>query len=220
MRLLKLIPVAFACAALPAFPTQAGQLNVPVVIQQTPVWCWAAAGEMVLRYYGAQSINPYGNYQCGVVATAAPGCWQYCGACISTVGTAQNFVQVLRNYADAHAQLTGVEITNFSPNWEGELDEDVIIDQIDSGYPVLAGISPSGPVAPNGWGLSQHVVVITGYEDAGNEIELTINDPYPYPVFLDPYVSAGGVRLRTGRYRIAYSSFLENLAYQNSITFN
>jgi hypothetical protein len=116
--------------------------------------------------------------------------------------------------------MTGAEIANFNPQWEGELSESEIIDEIDGGYPVLAGISPSGAFAPNGWGLSQHVVVITGYEDGDDEITLTVNDPYPYPIFQDPYLAAGGTRLQTGKYTIRYSALIGRLAYQNSITFD
>lgn len=42
-------------------------LNTPVVKQETPVWCWAAVTEMVLRAYNKPSVSPRG-YQCGIVA--------------------------------------------------------------------------------------------------------------------------------------------------------
>lgn len=42
-------------------------LNTPVVLQETPVWCWAAVTEMILRAYGKPPLSPRG-YQCGIVA--------------------------------------------------------------------------------------------------------------------------------------------------------
>src|SRR5690349_12040868 len=53
-------PTDPTCGSVPASPART--LNVPYVPQRTPVWCWAAVSEMVLRYYG----NPAD--QCQVVS--------------------------------------------------------------------------------------------------------------------------------------------------------
>jgi hypothetical protein len=44
----------------------ATKLEIFPVCQQTPVWCWAAVGEMVFRYYDVPTINTRCGYQCGI----------------------------------------------------------------------------------------------------------------------------------------------------------
>ena len=67
--------------------------------------------------------------------------------------------------------------------------------------------------------MSQHVVVIIGFQPSAQGFELLVNDPFPYPPALDPYLMAGGQMTTVGQYVIDYGAFVNILNYQNSVTF-
>src|SRR5262245_42149884 len=46
-------------------------LPISPVVQRSPVWCWAAVGEMVFRYFGSQNADPGGTFQCAIVEAMA-----------------------------------------------------------------------------------------------------------------------------------------------------
>ena len=41
------------------------QLHIPPLFQERPDWCWAAVGEMLLKYYDVPSLHQT-DYQCGI----------------------------------------------------------------------------------------------------------------------------------------------------------
>jgi hypothetical protein len=95
---------------------------------------------------------------------------------------------------------------------------DAVMTEIDAGRPILAGISPGGYAFPD---ISQHAVVIVGYDNTGASPALIVNDPFPYDAYFtqlpNPYLGAGGTERQPGQYYIPYSSFISNLVWANSI---
>src|SRR5262245_52638322 len=73
-------------------------LHISPVMQQTEVWCWAAVAEMVLDHYDFDTINPGGDYQCGVVAMLGGVCNANCYACKTGIGSTTNLSAVLKQY--------------------------------------------------------------------------------------------------------------------------
>jgi len=88
-----------------------------------------------------------------------------------------------------------------------------VVDEIDAGNPVVAGITPGSFGAFQGG--AAHVALIVGYLDDGDT--LLVNDPYPYSGF-DPYLSAGAVAVNHLQYEIDYSDFRSNLNWSESWT--
>lgn len=195
------------------------RLDIPPVVQQTPVWCWAAAGEMALRHLNVPNLNPFGNYQCGIVATLGGVCQHDCRLCVSSIGSTFNLVRVLNSY-QLIARQNGYQGRLFetSPNHRMSFEE--LINEIDAGRPVLAGISPSGMGKYYPQGMSEHVVVVIGYQDNGPVQQVLVNDPMPYGRFgFDPYLQVGADREQGGRYRISYDRFVNLLGYKDSVLF-
>lgn len=199
-------------------PSMAEDLGIPPVAQETPMWCWAASGQMVLQYYGFPNLNPQGNYQCGVVGSQGGICFGNCGACLQGGGTMQRIVGVFRSYQALAATYFGFVDTDFNPHATGPLNAIQIAKFINDGDPIIAGITPDGVPYPDGWGMSRHAVVIVGYED-GDAFEIIINDPYPYSPGNIPYLSAGATELQPGQYLISLSTFRSVFHYSDSITF-
>ncbi|MFL6760964.1 MAG: C39 family peptidase [Sphingomicrobium sp.] len=180
-------------ASMFAYPAQAErtELKVPIVIQQSPAWCWAATSSMALRLVGFPDINPAKNYQCGVVAAAFPECLDDCTKCERSLGTMTSMVGVLDRYRDLAFQMTG-DSPEIRPSYVAYPQWKRITHSLDLSYPVIAGISPdrrpSNPAEP------QHTVLITGYDDnhgGTGEQWVIIRDPYPYQGRRSPYASAG-----------------------------
>jgi hypothetical protein len=69
-------------------------------------------------------------------------------------------------------------------------------------------------------GLSQHAVVIVGYSGGPANLEVLVNDPYPYAPGFEPYSRVGGRIVRSGQYRVPYANFVNLLRYGNSIVFS
>jgi hypothetical protein len=180
--------------AASADPAQARhhELKVGFIAQQSPVWCWAASASMALKYLGFPDINEVKNYQCGVVAAAFPDCEDDCTQCDVALDRMPSFVTLLDRYRDrTSGGPIGVR-ARFSPNYVAYPDFDQIKRSIDLSYPVIGGISlgekPADPA------LSQHAVLITGYDDnhlGSGEPWVTILDPYPYSRGESPWASAG-----------------------------
>jgi len=206
-----------ASALFPAVASaQRETLSVAPVAQQTPVWCWAATIEMAFRHYGAPNLNPYGNMQCAVVATLHPQCAANCGTCIVSGGTTANMVMSINAYRQ-FAYNAGAGFPNFSYYLAGRLGFYDIVDSIDADDPLIAGISPSGMGGRYPPTMSEHAVIIVGY-DEGNA-SVIVNDPYPYPPGFDPYIRFGGMQLQPGRYEISYTAFTQGLGYKDTIIF-
>jgi len=222
MRLERVIIKIVVAAVLSVFPasTRAETIDIDPVIQQASVWCWAATAEMVLKHFGFPSVNPVGNYQCGVVGSLGGVCNINCAACVGRGGPTTNLVPILNNYANIADPAQ-----DFTPRHRGRLTKSQIITSIDDDSPVIAGISPSyqGVDFPDGLGMSEHVVVIVGYEDQEDgDLQLIVNDPFPYRYTgqPDPYLRNGAELIVDGQYRISYTSFVNSLRYRNSVVFN
>ncbi len=139
--------------------------------------------------------------------------------CLNAGGTTDRIAAVIQAYQNYAQMLRHYSNSDFSPAAVGVLSEQEIIDSIDANAPIIAGISPTIPFPPN-LGFSQHAVVIVGYDGDADNLDVIINDPFPYPGFAVPYVQAGGRRLTYGRYELPYQTFVDHFDYGNSITFN
>src|SRR5215472_2504089 len=202
------------------YPSQSSAkiLYVFPVAQQRPGWCWAASAEMILSYYGIPNVNPVGNYQCAVVAAQGSPCDINCGMpiCLAGGGTAERIAAALRQYVLWAGQILRSSIQLKIHN-RGILSPREISSSIDYGSPILAGISPQMPFPP-GLGLSQHAVVIIGYENTSRGFEVVFNDPSPYAM-VPPYLEVGGRALQVGQFQLSYGTFIQVFHYGNSITF-
>jgi hypothetical protein len=94
------------------------------------------------------------------------------------------------------------------------LDPDDVIREIQGGRPIIAGVSPSGMQYPPD--LAEHVVLVVGFEDIRNGLEVIVNDPFPYIGF-NPYLNAGGRRIRGGQYKIQYDAFVSRVGWSDTI---
>jgi hypothetical protein len=189
-------------------------LNIPAVYQQTPVWCWAAVGEMVFRYYGVYNINPVGNYQCGIIALLHPVCNQNCFNCVVPAGSRQTMINMLTQYPNVASSVSIVQTQISLNSTVGALSMASVESEINAGRPIIAGISPSGYRPPAG--VSQHVALVIGYEG----VSLIVNDPFPFETNMfagDPYMAAGGRKLGPGRYSVPYSAFTSRLRWGETI---
>ena len=198
-------------------------LPIPPVAQQTPVWCWAAVGEMALRHLRYPTVNGAGNFQCGIVAVAGWGtaCKVNCGLpmCIQGIGTAGRLATVLRAYPMAVRAVTNGPVPDLDFDVAGALDPDEIAEEIDAGRPIIAGISPGGLGHFLPPGVSEHVALIVGYRREGSTGRtLVVNDPMPMTLVpFNPYLRAGGRPLRPGQYAIGYDAFVALIGYKDSL---
>ena len=131
----------------------------------------------------------------------------------------QHVGAIMQSYAMIAQQVTGYVNPSVQMKMFGILPPQQIAAQIDSGAPIMAGISPSQVPYPPGLGVSQHAVVIIGYQNNGNLFNVVINDPYPYSG-VPPYVQAGGMQLMPGQYAVLYQVFVGVFHYGNSLTFH
>lgn len=184
--------------------------------QQTPVWCWAASIEMVFTHYGVPNLNPAGNMQCGIVATLHPQCAYNCASCIVSGGTTANMAMSMQQYR-VWVHQAGMYFPDIAFDLSGRLSFSDIADSIDQGNPMIAGISPSGMGQFYPPTMSEHAVVIIGYDDEMESV--IVNDPYPYPYGADPYGRSGGRMLQPGRYEVRYREFVQILGYKDTIVF-
>jgi hypothetical protein len=173
---------------------------------------------MVFRYYGLPNANPFGNYQCGIVAAYFGGnCMLNCGFCQFPVGAMSNMLTVITGYG---AFLRSAFIPSrdlaatlvFRP-----LSQPEIITEIDAGRPIVVGIAPGGGFAlPN---ASQHIAVLIGYDTSRGTMDVVVNDPYPFDLVTlqNPYIAAGGSRGSFGQFRIPLQALTFNLQWANTI---
>ncbi len=196
----------------PNHPPAQKTLDIEPVYQQTPVWCWAAVGEMVFRHYEVRNINPAGNFQCGIVALLHTACNQNCGNCPVPAGSLATMINMLTRYPTVASQVSRTQTRITTQVSRRPLPMAEVMREIDEGRPVVAGISPSGYRTP---GISQHVALIVGYDRNA----LVVNDPFPFRAAFagNPYEAAGGEELEEGQYRISYVAFANRLQWAESI---
>ncbi|MCB1501205.1 MAG: C39 family peptidase [Bauldia sp.] len=222
----KLFVSAFAIAL--AFSTGASSqdrdLHITPVQQRTPVWCWLAVGEMIFEHYDVPDVNPAGIFQCGIVGVVAlhglanPVCNLDCGRCTEPAGTASRLTSMLELYPDVLQQEGLYDDGIEARHRRTALSKQTILDEIDDGNPVVAGISPGQNLGAFRGGAA-HVALIVGYRDDGDT--LLVNDPFPYTSFgngWDPYVAAGGSAVRNLKYEIAFDDFRRDLNWSESWT--
>ena len=217
--------VLILCFALPfATPSDAksNRLKIRPISQQTPVWCWAAVSEMVLKHYRFPNLNPVGNYQCGIVGSLGGICVANCGACVTAIGSTYQMSDVIANYQYLSDHFLGHHRgRHFDVSPAGRLSPREIVDEIGEGDPVVAGISPSGLGVYCPPSMSEHVVLIVGYRESRRGFQVLVNDPMPYALIgYDPYLAVGAQRTRPGQYWIDYGTFVGRLFYKDSIHFD
>lgn len=186
-------------------------LPIPPVLQQTPVWCWLAVGEMVFRYYDLPNANPAGNYQCGIIGRIshpASPCSSNCFACVVPSGSNQGTLAMFGNYAHAMAGRTVTYVET------GTLPPAMLIAEIEAGRPVLAGVSTTRRRAELD---AEHVALIVGYEARGGDLSVVVNDPFPYPADANPYLLHGGTVLELNQYRIGYDALRDGVFWHWSV---
>lgn len=205
--------VAFLVCIFLVSAARAGELSIEPVYQRTPMWCWAAVGEMIFRHYGVANINPGGDFQCGILALLHPVCNQNCYNCPVPAGSLSTMNNMLTQYPSFAGRVTRTSTRVSTSPRSSRLTLAEVRAEIDAGRPIVAGISPSGYNVSN---VSQHVALIVGYD--GND--LIVNDPFPFGTRYfngDPYEAAGGAAVARGQYRIPYRQFVERLQWRESI---
>lgn len=138
---------------------------------------------------------------------------------ILNIGSTFDLARVLQDYPYYAGLATGRVVPTLAANVSGLLTPTQIVDFIDQGHPIFAGISPTGFGQFYPPGMSEHVAVIIGYLFEGNELVLIVNDPYPFALSgSDPYLASFGVMIKQGQYEISYQNFVAFLDYKDSIT--
>ena len=198
---------------------KADTLNIDPVIQHIPKWCWAAVSEMVFRFYSVPAINPI-NYQCGIVSGMHPVCSANCFACNFTAPNLIYLRSVLTTYSNYAEQYTGFQSgTLVSDTSYAALTQAQVRTEIDGSRPIIVGLSPSGFSYD---GQPQHAALIIGYENGDSNLEVIVNDPYPYDLsffsgITNPYIAAGGRLIIPGQYQITYVSFKSRLTWTQAL---
>jgi hypothetical protein len=216
---LPIAAIALALVRPGAAVADASVIAIPVVYQETKVWCWAATATMALQAFGYPNVNPGGNFQCGIVAVTFPQCDADCRQCEKPIGPLPNMLQVIRGYQDFVERTRNFRVPRVQPRYVPYPTFEQIKASVRAGYPVIAGISPwSG--RPQDPGHTDHAVLITGYreDNGGATRELTINDPYPYRGIANPYEQAGAtVDAQTGVARVTWSTATHYLHLTSAI---
>ncbi|MBA1142745.1 C39 family peptidase [Mesorhizobium neociceri] len=203
--------------AMFALPARSETLPIDPVAQESPVWCWIAVTEMLMKHYDVPNANGGGDYQCGIVGTIAFGtraqmCVSNCALCQVPAGSAQTLVEAIEAYPKRVRALLGLNADDVSATHRARaLTEDEVVEEIDDGNPMIAGISPSGG-SP---GVSQHVALIVGYDDDG--ATLIVNDPFPFDPSHNPYLAAGANELEPGQYEISRTTYKSALRWRETI---
>jgi hypothetical protein len=196
-------------------------LNIAAVNQQTYQWCWVSCGEMVFKYYDVCSINPAGDYQCGIIALLHPQCDYNCYSCIVPAGSTQRIINMFKQYPAYARNICGSYRSSIScTEVYGALSITSIMKTIDDGMPILAGVNPSGHSYSY---ESEHACLIIGYTISDNdEVNLIVNDPFPYDLVgaINPYYEAGADIIEPGQYEIEYSAFRQRLVLESNVKQN
>jgi hypothetical protein len=208
-------------AAAPAAAERV-ELAVPVVRQQTNVWCWAATATMALQLHGYPNVNPAGNYQCGIVAVAFPECDADCHACIRPIGPLPNMVWAIERYQAYVARTLDFSLPHVRPRYDDSPTFEKIRQSLRQDMPVIAGISPTR--VPNNPSETEHAVLISGVDDAwrtpsGERVRVVIvNDPFVYGPGQNPYERVGGwVDPYSGKAVVEWNTFRNRLNFSSAV---
>ena len=187
-------------------------LNIPPVQQQTTVWCWLAAGEMIFKHFNLPNVNPGGNYQCGIIGTIFYNsvCNNDCmnSLCIRPSGSNYNTLKMLKDFP----WLTGRKVLSCREGFE--LSFSVVKNNIDQQKPILCGISPNRRLYYQG---AEHAVLLIGYKVVNLTPYYIINDPFPYSNTDNPYLKAGANKLQNNQYLIRAETFTKRLFWHWSL---
>jgi len=186
---------------------------------------------MVFQYYHVPDIGFGGDYQCGIVAlygatydpntgTWSGPCLNNCYACVVGAAQFQTIQVMLLQYPQFADYFTGTKSAQpiASVAASAPLLPDQVVEELDAGRPIITALAPSSPYFT---GPPTHVALIVGYVQLPNELDVIVNDPFPYedalpPGVQDPYLAAGGRFLETGRYQIEIRSFVYGLSWSQS----
>lgn len=137
------------------------QLDIPLILQQTPVWCWVATSEMAIRYYRPD----FGMTQCEMLET---GYGLLPGTCCTGGGV--NCERPVQTFTEIKALI---ETTARVPTFQsGSMDWFTLYGRLKECRPVLAGIRNHN---------AGHVVVITGVSIPDRCTPwVSINDPLSF----------------------------------------
>jgi len=207
-------------------------LPITTVYQEQQEWCWIACCAMIFEYYHVPAVNS--DFQCGIAGfidfnwyTLSGPCSANCAQCAQVgAGSAQGIQAALQLYPeDAGIWLTRSYLNQtFTSPYPGIQSYEVglyaspttVINEINAGRPILAGISPNG-LSPTG--IAQHAVLIVGYQQVGPNLMLIVNDPFPFEAAAtpNPYLAAGGINAGYLQYEISYGAFVQALIWSDSL---
>ena len=192
-------------------------LPIAPVGQQTSQWCWVSCAEMIFKYHGICSINPVGNYQCGIIALLGPVCSGNCMACPVPAGSTATVQAMLAQYPLRAAAVCGSQPKSvFSQDVLAPLSMEQVIAQVNDQRPIWTGINPSGyATGPE----SAHATLIVGYSVEGGVPYLIVNDPFPYysAPGPNPYLANGGFQTQPFQYKISYLAYRSGLAWNRTL---
>ena len=199
-------------------------LDIDPVSQASAELSWVSTAEMVFKYYDVPTTIAGSDYQCGIVALAAPACKQSCARCHVDAPSLYYLAGIIRNYPTLVASVRHVDVGRLGTIvYPYTLPVSVLRADIDAGRPVIAGISPPAQFAPAGT-ARQHPVVLIGYESEDDtdpsDPLVIINDPFPYTPagqFPNPYEAVGGEARAPGQYAIGYRSLRQLLHWTASM---
>lgn len=190
-------------------------LDIDPVHQRTREWCWVSCGEMIFKYYDICSINPAGDFQCGIIALLGPTCNLDCYSCPVPAGSTQRIINMLDQYPQVARSVCGsTKLSVSCTDRLSAITPSEVVNDIESDMPILAGINPMGNAVGN---ESAHATLITGYTYNGSDLFLIVNDPFIYPTHLNPYLQVGADETQSGQYRISYSVFRQSLQWNRTL---
>lgn len=201
-------------------------LPIPPVTQDTENSCWLAVAEMILRYFDVpvDTLNlpkmPKGFPDDPLAHVASPQCHIYLitvapknGKCAPTSESVVQLQDVMNLYPVALRQWApiffGRQQVISSTVVTKALKQSEIEAAIDLGHPIGAVVNFPG---------TTHIVLIVGYDRTSAGFMVTINDPYPYKVLSNPWLSEGALSPRNFQYSVLLSAVNRIASWQSSIT--
>lgn len=201
--------VILACA----MPARAESLlDIGPALERAPGQAWATIAEMLMVYYDVPNTGP-GEMQCSLAffLTGTQDCYK---AADESEYTAVS--RIVKGYSQyAHESFGELPI---AMRWqEAEtIPPEEVIQEIKFERPVLAQIEP----APNEGQTKaeKRAILIVGFDDGPETLQLIINDPKIYLPTENPYLEFGGrIRDNSGQYEIGYADFAAFLKWSATL---